>query len=73
MKVLVMHNYYGCDTGCCGHTIVVDDDFDNGEFIFDHPWRNDNFRTWAEDLVGRELGWEHVSDLDWENCVIVDD
>jgi hypothetical protein len=29
MKYIVFHKYYGCDTGCCGHTVVaVPDDVD---------------------------------------------
>ena len=25
MKILVLHTGYGCDTGCCGHAIEVED------------------------------------------------
>ena len=25
-KVVVFHRYYGCDTGCCGHAVMVDGD-----------------------------------------------
>ena len=49
-KVIVYHQFYGCDTGCCGHVVEVFDDEDvaredfnphlDGEgrnFEFDHP------------------------------------
>lgn len=81
-RVVVSHAGYGCDTGCCGHVIEVDDK-EVGGFYFSHPWdahmysdpaeRDRYLREWAEELVRSELGDDHVADLDWENCVIVDD
>lgn len=68
-KVVVYHDYYGCDTGCCGHTIEMGD---KSKFLFDHPYCKD-FREWAEEIVASTFGAEHVADLDWENCVIFDD
>jgi hypothetical protein len=45
-----------------------------GEFQFSHPDKGiDDFRAWAEDLVRAEAGEDHVADLDWENCMVVDD
>lgn len=71
MRVIVLHRLYGCDTGCCGHVIVVDNK-DVGDFNFDHPY-NEDPRAFAEDLVREALGEDHVSDLDWNSCVVVDD
>lgn len=79
-KVVVSHASYGCDTGCCGHIIEVDDE-EVGGFYFSHPHTPDGtpaereaaYRRFAEELVRDELGEEHVADLDWEDCVIVDD
>ena len=78
-RVIVYHRSYGCDTGCCGHIVELDGE-DVGPFEFGHPAlthsdpsKNDDPRQWAEDLVRRALGEEHVKDLDWEHCVIVDD
>jgi hypothetical protein len=68
--IRVYHRYYGCDTGCCGHAIEV-----NGEeskWDFSHDYDNDP-RKFAEDLISKHLGPEHVKDLDWENSVISDD
>lgn len=79
--VVVYHSMYGCDTGCCGHTIEVT--HDNGEVIetfeFDHPHEypdntpeaiaaDPDFRKWAEQLV-RSQGCD-PADLDWKNCRI---
>lgn len=66
-----MHEYYNCDTGCCGHVIMVDGER-VGEFNFGHGW-GDGDRGFAEQMVIDELGQEHVADLDWDNCVVVGD
>lgn len=80
-RVIVSHAGYGCDTGCCGHVIEVDG-VQVGDFHFDHPYadyklppeeRDAVYRKFAEELVRAELGEEHVADLDWDDCVIVDD
>jgi hypothetical protein len=78
-RVTVSHRPYGCDTGCCGHVVQVDDEEAFDSFQFDHPYftgpeehRDRAYREFAEQLVREELGEEHVKDLDWENCYIVD-
>jgi hypothetical protein len=72
VKVRVYHGYYGCDTGCCGHIVELDDD--RSRFEFTHPPTDKSrWREWAEDLVREAFGDEHVKDLDWGNCEIVDD
>lgn len=68
-KVVVYHSYYGCDTGCCGHIVELGG---KEEFFFNHPWGED-FREWAERLVRDAFGADHVSDLDWDNCVVLED
>ena len=80
MRVVVFHSGYGCDTGCCGHSVqLIDDEIASyedeileEEFAFSHPYGQDNLE-WAKELVKEELGEEHVADLDWENCLVVDD
>ena len=75
MRVVVFHSDFGCDTGCCGHTVEV---YHNGgttrqhKFFFDHPY-DDDPRAFAEQLVREEFGDEHVADLDWNESWIVDD
>lgn len=72
MKIIVYHAAYGCDTGCCGH-IVARGDVKRTEFQFTHPRFLEDDREFAERLVLETFGAEHVVDLDWENCVVVDD
>lgn len=71
-KVFVQHEGYGCDTGCCGHVIHVGDE---EHFRFEHPYGvpPEGFHAWAERLVAQEVGAEHVADLDWSLCVVLDD
>lgn len=74
-KVIVYHSSYGCDTGCCGHLIEVNEDddvFRSSEFCFTHPYGED-YREWAEDLIRRELGDDHVKDLDWDNSIVLEE
>lgn len=69
-RVVVFHGGYGCDTGCCGHYVQVDDESE--AFEFEHPYGEDP-RAFAERLVREVYGDEHVADLDWENCVVTDE
>lgn len=73
-RVLVTHDAYGCDTGCCGHIVSVEmDGIEIGHrFSFDHPWGVDA-RKFAESLVREEFGDDHVADLSWDDCLVVDD
>lgn len=68
MKVVVYHRFYGCETGCCGHTVEVDGE---EKFLFEHPYGQDHLE-WAKKLVADEYGADHVADLDWENCFVTD-
>lgn len=69
MKVIVYHDYFGCDTGCCGHTVEMGD---QSKFDFCHPYSEDHLE-FAKRLVEDTFGAEHVADLDWENCIISED
>lgn len=83
-KVIVYHSYYGCDTGCCGHTVkIVPDgepiDMDNlssvkgrEEFMFSHPANNKDI-LYARAIVEKAFGAKHVADLDWDHCLLIDD
>lgn len=66
-KVIVYHEYYDCDTGCCGHIVQLDDRV--GDFEFKHPYGQDPLE-FARKMVALVYGPEHVADLDWERCVI---
>ena len=82
-RVVVFHASYGCDTGCCGHVVEMDD---TEEFVFAHP----NFygpdwerlegkglekvqREFVKDLVTKAFGVEHVADIDWDEVMVLDD
>lgn len=80
-RVVVYHGSYGCDTGCCGHYVEIGG---LGErFTFDHPEAAipgynkraipETPREFAERVIREQWGDEHVKDLDWDNCEIVDD
>lgn len=71
--VTVMHEGFGCQTGCCGHRVYVDDR-DTGEssrFVFGHAGLGDDLLNYAKQLVRKKFGEEHVADLDWENSCVV--
>jgi hypothetical protein len=78
-KIIVYHSGYGCDTGCCGHVVEWDPEFGKppllrrNNFEFFHPEPGSDARLWTEKLVEECYGADHVKDLDWENCLIVDD
>lgn len=71
MKIIVYHSYYGCDTGCCGHAIEVDGK--DCWLDFDHPSTNEEKEEWAiqqaKNWVKKNLNEEHAFDLDWKNCI----
>jgi len=45
---------------------------DQREFIFSHPYGEDP-KEFAKQCIKETFGEKHIKDLDWENCVIVDD
>ncbi len=82
-KVVVFHAYYGCDTGCCGHAVEMDD---TERFVFTHPdfhgpgWARlkgealeKTTREFVKDLVTQEFGAKHVADIDWDDVMVSDD
>lgn len=53
LKIRVFHGYYGCDTGCCGHIIEVEDSKGQchiDHFEFTHPG-DGNFKEWATEFA----------------------
>lgn len=69
-RVIVYHGGYGCDTGCCGHYVDLDDDTSN--MSFDHPEPGESDEDFIKRLVTEKFGEEHVADIDWENCQVWD-
>jgi len=81
--IVVYHDYHGCDTGCCGHTVKVLDgpiaspeeaeDTDGEEaFNFEHPNDGETPVAFARRMIEEQFPAEHIADLDWDNCHIVD-
>ena len=72
-RLVVYHEGYGCETGCCGHVIRIGEKVIGeqvGAFDFSHPYDGD-FREFAEKMV-REAGCDPAN-LDWEACEIKND
>jgi hypothetical protein len=71
MKAVIIHTGFGCDTGCCGHSIKVGD---FQAFEFDHPYGEDT-KEWAEQRVREfcEYNKIPIAEIDWEASEICDD
>lgn len=70
-RVIVVHEFYGCDSGCCGHVVEIDGKR-VGSFAFDHPL-GDDVRDFVRRVVTEKAGAKHVADIDFDNCIVVDD
>jgi hypothetical protein len=45
----------------------------DGKFVTRYELPDEAKRDYARDLITELLGAEHVADIDWDNCLIVDD
>lgn len=69
--VRVLHTTYGCDTGCCGHFVEMQDE--NGKvtetsFQFTHP-HGDDFKEWATEFAQKEIKKKYPTcydSIDWD-------
>lgn len=73
MIVRVYHDYYGCDTGCCGHTVEITDAPDGKEHrrfeFFDGPFSTDDLKAWARAIAEETIrkNWpECLDSIDWD-------
>lgn len=71
--IRVYHKSYGCETGCCGHSVEVDG-VDIG-FDFEHPHvlGEAERRAWAREFV-EEMLRKHAPEclaegIDWDSMV----
>lgn len=79
-RITVYHDTYGCDTGCCGHTVQFGDD---QEFEFEHPGIvkftpafhiiPETDEEFVKRLVTQKYGEEHCADIDWEGCLVMEE
>ena len=84
-RIVVFHGGYGCETGCCGHYIEVDDEQVSKSWTFDHPdwvsksepgWvrmNDEQTRQWVIDYVEETIGEGHLDDIDWEHVLVSND
>lgn len=68
LKVRVYHEYYGCDTGCCGHIVEVtgDGEKERSHFDFgDAPYKAtpEEEKVWARELA------EEIIKKNWPECL----
>lgn len=56
----IVHRPYGCDCGCCGHSIEVDG-VEKAFALCEHPDEKDDLEKWARELVSY-----HLTDADLE-------
>lgn len=58
VRATVKHDYYGCDSGCCGHRVYGYDERGNeacSRFEFDHPDKSGDV-AWARQFVAAVFG-----------------
>lgn len=71
MRIKVLHAYYGCETGCCGHVVEIDGDEIDGSFEFGHPDDVEELRSYILNHVPKEchdsIDWDsiEVESMDW--------
>jgi hypothetical protein len=77
VRATVQHDGFGCDTGCCGHTVYGYDDRDNevcNHFDFTHPYSDDEsqYEAWARELVvgvfGPDIPLDYAESHVTDNC-----
>ena len=75
-RIIVEHGGYGCETGCCGHYVILYDENDierDEHFVFSHPDSKEDELEFAKQLITDKFGEDHVADLDWENSTLLND
>lgn len=82
-RAVVYHDFYGCDTGCCGHSVVIYRGTEEvrKKFYFEHPWQlykaedkaahKTAFAQRLLDLYNRE--YKSAAVLDPSSCEVSDD
>ena len=73
VKVRVVHDFYGCDSGCCGHKAIAEDATGNeckGSLEFYHPGEGQSDRDFAAEFASEDFAG---IPLDFEECEIRSD
>ena len=75
MRVTVYHGTYGCETGCCGHWLDVEET-NKAYFVFDHPDSDPSDRAamvaWAKEAFQGRIPDECLESIDWDSATLVD-
>ncbi len=75
VAVYIVHGFYGCDTGCCGHEkFAVDEDgrVVHEDWRFKHPYGIDK-DEWAKSELYRWPDANVESPIDLSRCAVMDD
>jgi hypothetical protein len=70
VKIRVLHRYYGCETGCCGHVLEIDGEEVEGSFDFWHPDEY-GFSEDIQDFILARVPKECHDNIDWDSIEIV--
>lgn len=68
----VVHDYYGCESGCCGHNAYLCDKNGNilaSEWEFSHPYSEDD-KPFIDNLIRKY--WKNIT-IDYDKCQILND
>jgi hypothetical protein len=73
-RIIVVHSTFGCESGCCGHVVKVDGTKVGG-FSHSHPsaTSDEAISEYVRNLVTEACGADHVADIDFDHCLVVDD
>ena len=66
MRVRVLHSYYGCETGCCGHIVEIDGEERRNSFNFMHADSVEEAKELAKDYISHYHP-SCVDTIDWDS------
>lgn len=72
-QIKVSHDWYGCETGCCGHRVTRTDDDGNEDekWFFEHPRVGGDADDFARKLVS--MAWPDLEEFDLDVESVSDD
>jgi hypothetical protein len=71
MRVRVLHSYYGCETGCCGHIVELDGKEYRGSFDFMHSDSIEDAKEYAKDYIASNHP-SCVDSIDWDSFEFIE-
>lgn len=77
-KITVVHDLYGCESGCCGHRVQVSGDdalaakMRGRGWFFEHPYSRTH-EEFIRDLVIQTFGVDALPLIDYDNCRVSED